>query len=537
MPKKRLFPYRLYRLWFPAQQSGSTSHHKAKTLALTLMLTNVACFTLLLLSFILAPNTSSALLTGFRITIALAGLVISVFEIYAFSRDFLSPLHFLRRWLSLVLRGNLSARIPVHGDEEFASVADDLNMLSTMLKKLTEDSETQLREHTRRITTKNRSLQILYELSASITYSTNMDELLSAFINSVSHFARAEAAILRLCEGDRLQVTKASHPEVFDGLYATGDIAVDSCEHARRVANGELAWLPKDQTARSGGRMVSVPLSYRNKVHGTLDLIVDEDGYGNQDELESLLMSVGQHCGMAIEKIRLDEETQRLSIMQERERLSHELHDSLAQTLVSLRFQIRVLDESVGSDDRESIANQIVRIENTIDEANTELRELITYFRAPIDRRGILSAVERLVRRFQDETDISIFLQREWPDVSLPLNVEMQVLRIVQETLANIRKHSKANTVRLILRGNVQGEYYVLVEDDGAGFDKPINSAHPGEHIGLGIMRERAQKIGGTLLVDSEPGEGTRVVLRFNWPETQSPGQWNNTNLLNEEIS
>ncbi|MDO6459912.1 histidine kinase [Granulosicoccaceae sp. 1_MG-2023] len=537
MAKKSFLPHRLYRLWFPAHQSEHRSHNRAKKLALSLMLSNIGIFLLLLLS-LLFFHSHLPLWAGIGYAVVLlAGLSISLFQIYGFSRYFLSPLLFLRRWLTLVLRGNLSARIPVHGDEDFASVADDLNMLSAMLKKLTEDAEAQLRDHTRRITAKNRSLQILYELSASITYSTNMDELLSAFINSVSHFARAEAAILRLCKGDQLCVAKSSHPEIFEGIYATGDINLDSCEHARRVAAGELAWLPAGESLRGGGRMVSVPLSYRNKVHGTLDLIVDEEGYGNQDELESLLLSVGQHCGMAIEKIRLDEETQRLTIMQERERLSHELHDSLAQTLVSLRFQIRVLDESVGSDDRESIATQIVRIENTIDEANTELRELITYFRAPIDRRGILSAVERLVRRFQDETDISIFLQREWPDVSLPLNVEMQVLRIVQETLANIRKHSHANTVRLILRGNDDGEYYVLVEDDGAGFDKPISSAHPGEHIGLGIMRERAQKIGGTLLVDSEAGEGTRVVLRFNWPEKQRAGLSHSSNLLHEGTS
>ena len=89
------------------------------------------------------------------------------------------------------------------------------------------------------------------------------------------------------------------------------------------------------------------------------------------------------------------------------------------------------------------------------------------------------------------------------------------MLRIVQESLANIRKHAHAQTVRILLNCNLEGEYLLLVEDDGVGFvdTKPVGS--PGEHIGLSIMGERAKRLGGSFRIESEPGEGTRVELTY----------------------
>lgn len=89
------------------------------------------------------------------------------------------------------------------------------------------------------------------------------------------------------------------------------------------------------------------------------------------------------------------------------------------------------------------------------------------------------------------------------------------MLHIVQESLANIRKHAHAKTVRILLNCNLAGEYLLLVEDDGLGFvdTKPVGN--PGEHIGISIMSERAKRLGGNFRIESEPGEGTRVELTY----------------------
>ncbi|HBR95765.1 MAG TPA: histidine kinase [Gammaproteobacteria bacterium] len=464
------------------------------------------------------------------LVLIVAGLATVLLLLYVFQRDFLQPLMHLRRWVHLMRGGNLQAQIPVVEGAKFADLAEDLNVVGSMLRRLSQDADDQLQEHTRHITRKTRSLQILYDLAASINYSRDMGQLLTTFLHTVCDVANAQAASVRLVEDDAFRLIKACGLEKFNADTSLDPlIPLDDYPCCDALRDGKIVWHERFEREDNGAAkafnpigIVSVPLTYHDKMLGVFNLYADLRNFERLEEMDSLLLSIGQHCGMAIEKTRLDAEAHRLNIIEEREHISHELHDSLAQTLVSLRFQMRVLDETFESEDKASIRDQFERIENTVDEANTELRELITHFRAPIDKRGMMVAVRQIVRRYQEETSISIFLQQEWPDITLPGRVEIQVLRIIQETLANIRKHSEAHAVRIILRGNIEGQFYVLVEDDGNGFDQPAQSDNPGEHLGLGIMRERAQKIGGAITIDSEPGEGTRVVLTFRHPPKSS---------------
>jgi two-component system nitrate/nitrite sensor histidine kinase NarX len=266
--------------------------------------------------------------------------------------------------------------------------------------------------------------------------------------------------------------------------------------------------------------MIAVPLQYRGNTLGVYNLFVSNREFHNHAEIEDLLTTIGRHLGMAIDKARSEDEAHRLALMEERNRLAHELHDSLAQTLASLRFQIRVLDETLRGGKEPDVWHELEKIENNIDEAYSELRELITHFRAPIDKRGLIPAVEHLIERFQNQTDISIFLQKEWNVLHLPASIEVQALRIIQESLNNIRKHSQAHTVRVILRSDTQGDCSILIEDDGIGInDIPEEGVTLGDHLGLSIMHERAKKIGGTVKIESEPNEGTRILLHFGHAE------------------
>ena len=204
--------------------------------------------------------------------------------------------------------------------------------------------------------------------------------------------------------------------------------------------------------------------------------------------------------------------------MEERVSLANELHDSLAQTIASLRFQVRVLDETLHQGDESATWQEMERVEKSLEQAHIELRELIAHFRAPIDKQGLIPAIEKTVSRFrQEEADTAIFFQNRWHDVELAEETEVHILRVIQEALANIKKHSQANTVRILLRQDQTGNYIVLIEDDGIGFaeSKPVSLEHPGQHIGLSVMQERAQSVGAELTIESEAGEGTRILLRI----------------------
>jgi two-component system nitrate/nitrite sensor histidine kinase NarX len=271
--------------------------------------------------------------------------------------------------------------------------------------------------------------------------------------------------------------------------------------------------------------LIRVPLNYQDEVLGIYDLFVVRPGVSDREDIMELLSTIGHHLGMAVAKQRSDEEARRLSIIEERTNLAHELHDSIAQTLASLRFQVRLLDDTLKrSQAPDTAISELERIRTGLDEAHTELRELLSNFRAPLDQRGLFPALEKLTRRFEQKTGVHAFFHQECRQLKLSAAQEMQILRIVQEALTNIRKHAQAHTVRVMLNCRGANKYVLLVEDDGAGFDSPDPAGRAGEQIGLAIMRERARRIGAELRIESEAGEGTRVELTFSPQPRYSAG-------------
>jgi two-component system nitrate/nitrite sensor histidine kinase NarX len=263
--------------------------------------------------------------------------------------------------------------------------------------------------------------------------------------------------------------------------------------------------------------VVTVPLKHHDELLGAYSIFVDRSGVGEREDILDLLSTIGQHIGVALAKHRSDTEARRLSILEERSSLAHELHDSLAQTLASLRLQVRMLQDALrGLDIAPQAHADLWRIRNGIDEAHGELREMLASFRAPLDRRGLIPTLEDLMRRFGQQTGIHAVAQIHCRPFEVAPVEELQLIRIVQETLTNVRKHAEAETVRMLLSRAENGEYTLLIEDDGVGFSARRQAeARPGEHIGLSILEERARRIGAVIDIESEPGEGTRVEVRF----------------------
>ena len=456
------------------------------------------------------------------------GILLLTFVFHAAQRDLLAPLAELRDWVNQMRDGRLDTRLPEPLQPDFRKLYRDINALGERLESLSLDMQSQVEKQTERIQQKTHSLEILYDVAASINAARDLEDLLTRFLHTLKDVVDARAGTVRmLTEDGQMQLIAASglDPEV---VRQEQLISVDRCLCGKVAQEGEVYALSDlESCSQFAGRpffgkekieMIAVPLNYRGQTLGVYNLFTEHHGLVEREDMKNLLTSIGHHLGMAIEKSRLDEEANLLSIMEERTRLANELHDSLAQSLASLRFQVRVLDETLHSGEESALWQELERIENSLDEAYTELRELIAHFRAPIDKRGLIPAVEQAVERFRRNSQISAFLQQEWNKAVLPAEVEIQVLRIIQEALANIRKHSEAHAVRVILRALPDDEFMVLVEDDGIGMQEPEPGA-PGEHLGLKILQERAARIGGTLRIESEPGEGTRVILRFRRPQ------------------
>ncbi|MBI3563156.1 MAG: GAF domain-containing protein [Gammaproteobacteria bacterium] len=450
------------------------------------------------------------------------------------NKNLLRPLEALRRWADDLHQGKLSSRLPTTGSPSFNALATDINHLSDKLQSLTEDMQSQVHEQTHRIAQKTLSLEIIYDVAASINVSRDLEDLLTRFLHTLKEVVDARAAVVRLVTDNNQMRLVASTGLDEEVIQREQFIPADTClcgtaynkgvvlyEHDVGRCNKIIGYdffKGKDSIG-----MIAVPLQYRDRTLGVYNLFVDNDTLIESDELNELLTSIGRHLGMAIEKSRLDDEANRLSIMEERTRIAHELHDSLAQTLASLRFQVRVLDENLRTGDEPAVWHELEKIEINLDEAYAELRELITHFRAPIDKRGLVPAVQQLVNRFRNQTGIATFLQQEWNIVQLPASIEVEVLRIIQESLNNIRKHSQAQNVRVILRSTPQGECDILLEDDGIGMDINADPDTHRDHYGLHIMAERAKRINAELRIESEPGEGTQINLTFRYSPTTQP--------------
>ena len=260
--------------------------------------------------------------------------------------------------------------------------------------------------------------------------------------------------------------------------------------------------------------MVAVSLEHKGVDLGVIRLFTGSPGRVESNERHRLLLSVGRHLGMSIAKARTDEESKTLSIVRERAAIAYELHDSLAQTLASLRLQANVLADSLAGAGNGRVPAELARIRATLESANIELRELIAGFRAPVAGRDLRTALEEMSSRYTAQGAMTVHLQIEGEPPELPAGPQLQVVRIVGEALANACAHSGGNLVRVLVRGEA-ASVRVLVEDDGEGFSMPPCGRTLGEHIGLSVMRERARWLGGALAIESEPGEGTRVSLTF----------------------
>ena len=375
-----------------------------------------------------------------------------------------------------------------------------------------------------------KSLQILYEVVSSINTAHGLDDLLTRFMYTLKRVTKSQAAAIWTVQSTG-QMELSSSSGIDESLILPDRKDVRRCLYERALTEGKI-WVEKDlaKCEKIAGRrffddnstgMVAVPMRYHGIVTGVINLFIDTSLLESIDSTKPLLTSIAHHLSVAIEKSHNEERNQQHIIKDERTRIAHELHDSLAQTLASLRFQVRVLDETLHQGDESTTWQQLEQIENSLDEANTELRELIANFRAPTYNQNLLDAIEKIVSQFRSETGIKTYLQKEWSNTSLSGDNETQILRIIQEALWNIRKHSDAKTVRIMLRNGLEGKCHILIEDDGIGINEQVYGS-PGEHIGLTIMRERASRLGGELRVESEPGEGTRIVLELNQPETKS---------------
>ncbi|WP_369238723.1 GAF domain-containing sensor histidine kinase [Streptomyces sp. R21] len=231
---------------------------------------------------------------------------------------------------------------------------------------------------------------------------------------------------------------------------------------------------------------------------------------GFTEDDEELLTILAQHAAIALTNARLYERSRELTIVEERSRLAHELHDAVSQKLFSLRLTAQAAAALVDRDPSRA-KGELQQVAALAAEATEELRAAVVELRpAALDDDGLVATLRTQIQVLDRAHSAHVTFDSGGVR-ALPAAQEEAVLRVAQEALHNALRHSGATRVDVTLERSGPGAV-LRVTDDGSGFDpQAIRSA--GRHLGLVSMRDRSSGVGGTLTVESAPGKGTTIDM------------------------
>jgi two-component system nitrate/nitrite sensor histidine kinase NarX len=457
------------------------------------------------------------------VALAVGSAVAILYSAYLFV---FNPLARLQAGLQRVGEGDLSARVEAGSDDEFGALAEGFNHMAEALQGLYQNLEDKVREKTLRLEAQNARLAALYEAADFVARASNLDDLAQGFARQVRRVARADAAAIRWSdEANRRYL-----------LLGADGLAQDLADEEQCVATGDcLCGQPRGQAVtrvipivadgthgllghceRAGYRtVIGIPVRLQERMVGEIDLFHRGDVTLTDDD-RALLEALAAHLAGAIEGLRAAALQRESAVAEERGLLARELHDSIAQSLAFLKIQVGLLRGALKRGDAAQVERTLSELDAGVHESLSDVRELLVHFRTRTNAEDIAPALRTTLQKFEHQTGLATHLSIEGEGMPLATDVQVQVLHVVQEALSNVRKHSGARQVWVEVRQ--APPWRVEVRDDGRGFSE--RDSAPGEiHVGLRIMRERAQRIGATVEVLSTPGAGTRVVLTLPEPQ------------------
>jgi signal transduction histidine kinase len=259
---------------------------------------------------------------------------------------------------------------------------------------------------------------------------------------------------------------------------------------------------------------LAVPLLRGDHPHGLIAVWTRVRRTFTEEEVR-LLTRLAQQVVVAIENARLYRQVRYLAALEERDRLAREMHDNLAQALGYLNLKASLTSDLLAHGEADQARAGLVEMKQITREAYTDTREAIFNLRNTVSAgRDLMPMLREYLAEYRAHYGLDTQLvMDDTTTIEFSTDVAVQLSRIIQEALTNIRKHAQAT--RAWVRFDREGEQIrIVVEDNGQGFDLNATRADGEAHFGLQIMRERAASVGGTAELDPQIGRGTRVVIR-----------------------
>jgi len=371
--------------------------------------------------------------------------------------------------------------------------------------------------------------QTLYAVGREVS-SLDLDHITEAVARGARELLQADASFVGLldAENERLDLTYTrgdvirhargikppqNGPLALKSLLSGEPVVIEGREHRScAVSDGESGPISGKAS------LLAIPMHRGHRVHGLVYVCKCQAHRFSDDDIE-LLRLLSRHVVTAIENALLYQQVRSLAVLEESDRLSREMHDNLAPTLAHIKLSTSVIEQRLQQGNVEQAIDILRQLRAIADRTYLDVREAIFNLRTEVTHGLDLSGT---LRGYLEDYAAYLGLRTEL-DIAdeslacLPSDTAIQVLRIIQEALTNVRKHSGATQVAVRF---VREDDHVLisVEDNGCGFDATWTDRRPKQHFGHEIMKERAEGIGGTLEVISSIGAGTRVLLRVPLP-------------------
>ncbi|MBV8543908.1 MAG: GAF domain-containing sensor histidine kinase [Acidobacteria bacterium] len=258
--------------------------------------------------------------------------------------------------------------------------------------------------------------------------------------------------------------------------------------------------------------LLAVPVTCKGPFVGNLYLSEKLHGGAFTTDDEETLERFAVQAAIAIDNAHLHRQVADLAVAQERLRIAHEMHDGIAQVLGYVNTKVQAATEYIRRGNTDEGLDQLRQLAEAAREAYSDVRESIVDLRAlPGPARSFRDVLEEYIDRWQEQTGITSQLSVD-PDITLAPGNELQLVRIIQESLTNVRKHSRATSVSVGIRKR-DGKLRVAVTDNGIGFSEGTLSRGVFPRFGLSTMRERAESMGAAFTVESAPAGGTSVFV------------------------
>lgn len=456
---------------------------------------------------------------GINLIIVTIALAVAIALSMVVVRDIVQPITDLADTATRIAGGDLNQIAKVNQADEIGILANAFNSMTAQLRELITNLEKRVADRTQELERLALQLETSARVGREITSILEINELLSKVSELIKDTFDYYGVHIFLLDEQKNQL-------IFNGMWEgkpyhfTLEIGNDSLNGKAALSNQAI--LANDVALEPSYRMdyhypdtqaeLVVPLRIGNRVIGTLDILSTEKNAFNPDDV-LVVQSLGDQIAIAIENARLYDRSRELGVLEERNRMARELHDSMNQSLYSVILftgAARNEADQVGS---QAIQNLLERAENMAKQALKEMRLLVYELRPlELEEKGFLGALQQRLDTVEGRAGIDVELKIN-QQAPLPVYLEDALFRIVQEALNNIIKHSNATKVTIEMDINEEACNMRII-DNGIGFDPASIQTRHG--MGLLNMRERAEELGGKLFINSVPLQGTEVAFELD---------------------